>query len=442
MGYKFIKHRGQGGFGLVDVVENDLGQPFAKKTYRLSPFFAGDASLEETSKKRFIKEAKYQKQISHRNIVPVLEIYLKEEPPYVIMPLAEASLNDDIQSGLINKANYMNAISDIMAGLEEIHNLGIYHRDLKPSNVLRFCAEDGGRDFYAISDFGLMSMKETSVTTLTATGSTRNSDFYTAPEITINLSAASVQSDIYSLGCLLHDFVGLNPARVPCGEIHDSSEFGSILFGCTRTDPKRRFKDISSLRDALASIDVKDIKATSAAGEQIVDLLNDAETVWNETTIQQVIHFLITNNADKETILKKITLDHIKKMAPYDLQFRQVALQYADWLRNSSFDFAFCDTIANRMMEFIETSEVDVQSEGLMALLYLGTNHNRFYVERKLFNYMVTDASENVIKRLAVEIRIDGEKAVSAFAHLEHSISANLGTLPNIIIKAIDESTK
>ena len=76
MRYNFIENRGMGGFGVVDMVENKDGDRFARKTFRISHLLGADEALEKTSKKRFIKEAKYQKEIKHRNIVPVLEAYL------------------------------------------------------------------------------------------------------------------------------------------------------------------------------------------------------------------------------------------------------------------------------------------------------------------------------------------------------------------------------
>lgn len=444
MKYNFIKQRGMGGFGVVDMVETKNGDLFARKTFRVSPLLGADEALEKTSKKRFIKEAKYQKEIKHRNIVPVLESYLDKEPPYIIMPLAEASLNDDIISGVIHKGNFIEAIADVMAGLEEIHELGIYHRDLKPSNILRFKASvKKDRDFYAISDFGLMSMKETSVTTLTATGTTRNSDFYTAPEITIDLTAASIQSDIYSVGCLIHDFIATNPARVPCGEINESNEYGSILSGCTRLDPKRRFKDISSLRDALASLDIKNLTTSTATGNEIVQTLDD-EVTLQEGFVYKLVHFLTTqkDNDDRDTVLKKLTLSHIIELKQFPLQFKQIGLVYAEWVRKKSFTFEFCDTLCNRMMKFVSNSEIDLQCEGLMALLYMGTSHNRFYVERSFFNFVSETEDEQLIKRLNIEIRVDGESAVEAFYHLKRSISASLSDLPKIIVNAINVSKK
>jgi len=120
-----------------------------------------------------------------------------------ITGVAKSTLAEDIQASKTLNGNFLEALMDILAGLEEMHSTGLYHRDLKPSNVPRF--EGGGArngDYYAIGDFGLMSIAVTNITTITQTGMAKGSDFYTAPEITQDLKFASPQSDIYSVGLL------------------------------------------------------------------------------------------------------------------------------------------------------------------------------------------------------------------------------------------------
>lgn len=141
--------------------------------------------IEEQARKRFVKEAKYQQQIEHPNIVKIIDVDTDKEPPFYTMPVADASLEEDIANGIVNSSNFLKCFYDIMAGLEEIHSYSIYHRDLKPGNVLRFGKE------YAIGDFGLMSIDQTGVTSLTTPGMHKTSDSYTAPEITQDLRKAS-----------------------------------------------------------------------------------------------------------------------------------------------------------------------------------------------------------------------------------------------------------
>jgi hypothetical protein len=84
--------------------------------------------------------------------------------------------------------------------------------------------------------------------------------------VTSDLRKASAQSDIYSLGCIIHEMIGTD-ARVPCHEIREQGGYGAILRSCTRADPLRRFRSVRSVLDALVSVttELLPIVATKSA---------------------------------------------------------------------------------------------------------------------------------------------------------------------------------
>ena len=169
--FSVIREIGKGGFGIVHEVLDTNGDRFAKKTYLINQSFTVTDEINAHLKRRFEREAKLQSGISHRNIVPILKKNLDEDPAYFLMPVAEASLEQDFHKDKTIGGKWMNAILDIISGLEEIHSVKIYHRDLKPGNVLRFQdTENPGEFFYAISDFGLIALKQTQVSMLTQFG--------------------------------------------------------------------------------------------------------------------------------------------------------------------------------------------------------------------------------------------------------------------------------
>jgi serine/threonine protein kinase len=184
-----IEQIGRGGFGIAHRVQDDVGNQYALKTFSL--FKPLDPALEANVKRRFEREARIQSGLSRPNIVPVIDKDTDHDPPRFLMRLAAGSLQKDILADRTMGGGYMRPLLDIIAGLEELHALRTYDRDLKPGNVLRFEAtnEQGERvPFYAIGDFGLMSLKVMQVTQqLTQIGMAMQSDYYTAPEITMDL---------------------------------------------------------------------------------------------------------------------------------------------------------------------------------------------------------------------------------------------------------------
>lgn len=440
-----INNIGHGGFGIVDKVTNEAGKIFARKTFSVNQGPLFPKHLIENVKKRFIREAIIQSEIKHKNIVPVLEKFLVADPPYFLMPLALSSLEDDHKIDSTLDGKYMNAIMDIIAGLEELHSVRIYHRDLKPANVLRFAGVNGEkRDFYAIGDFGLMSMTQTNISTLTQTGMKMGSDYYTAPEIVKDLRDASCQSDIYSLGCILHDFVG-SEDRIPCNEIREKGDFAGILLNCTRKDPDRRFKSVIALRDALLSLGDVHVKAKTVKGAAIFDVLTNIEADIPEEDWKSIIDFVEDeyDNPDAIAVLRKLSIQHIDNLIlKYSRLSSKLGMLYARWIRENSFNFEECDGLSIRLQKFIDGCDIDVQCEALMAMLHMGTGHNRYYVEKKFVQNVGKSLDENLARRLAIEIRVDENESCKAIKHLQHSINYNVSNLHPILFNIFNEVCK
>lgn len=435
-----IREIGKGGFGIVHEVADEKGHRFAKKTYHLSQSFTVTDEINAHLKRRFDREAKLQSGITHRNIVPIVKKHLDDDPAYFLMPLAQSSLEQDIHKDKQLGGKWMNAILDIISGLEEIHSLKIYHRDLKPGNVLKFEDEDNtGEFYYAISDFGLIALKQTQVSMLTQFGMKMTSDFYTAPEITQDLSAASVQSDVYSLGCILHDFVGTE-SRVPCNEIRENGEFGAILINCTRRDPNRRFKSVAAVRDALLTLSITSNSQSSQGVNQFADLLNSGE-ILTEKEWQLITDYIEKDieAVDVQRVLRLLDIDRINEVIENHPSIAiRVGLIYAEWIRSNSFNFAECDGLAIRLELFMRIQDISLQSECLMSLLLMGTSHNRWYVERKFFNYVNANIDTQLCKRLAVEFRADDSNVCKAINHLEGSIGVSRKNMHPILLDTLE----
>lgn len=280
MNYKEVSEKGNGGFARVLIVEDENGEQFAKKVY--SPMEHILAAVgDEHLKRRFKREIKYQSRVKHRNVVPVLESYLDDEPPYFIMPLAECTLQEELRSDPSLSGNYKEVLFDVLAGLECMHELGYVHRDLKPANILKF--KSGDSSYYSISDFGLMSVTETDSSTLTGSNAQGGTQNYAAPESMKNFRAATHLADIYSFGAILHDVFGNGARRVPYTELTLPGAIGEIVQKCTKRNTARRYSSITSLRDALYKVlDETEVVFSSKDEEKSVEVLKASNTLSDD----------------------------------------------------------------------------------------------------------------------------------------------------------------
>jgi eukaryotic-like serine/threonine-protein kinase len=257
----------------------------------------------------------------------------------------------------------------------------------------------------------------------------KGSDYYTAPEIVSDFRSASAQSDIYSIGCILHDMLG-QKNRIPCSEINESGEFGGIIQICTRRDPKRRFPSVSALRDALISIDYAQLQPAGKKAVELAAALDQkeplSEKIWNDL----VSYVGGTIDQDIKITLLKIGADKIDEViGNYPELARRLALIYAAWIRDGTFNFDDCDGLANRIEKFYAWGDIDIKAECTMALLYMGTSHNRWYVERKFIRMADPTISALLAQRLALEFRVDGTRMCSAVSHCKISIGTGVDSL-------------
>lgn len=433
-----IKRIGSGGFGNVDLVQDIAnGNQYARKTFSINQPQELPPELAENVRKRFIREASIQYQLKHKNIVPVLFKDLTSNPPSFLMPVATSSLDKDIAINRNLNGNFLRAIMDILSGLEEIHSMQIYHRDLKPQNVLGFNTPEGS--YYAISDFGLMSVKDTQISALTHTGMKMGSDYYTAPEIVSDLKKASSLSDIYSVGCILHDFVG-TADRIPCGEIdNDTGPYAHIMRVCTRRDPSRRFQSVAMLRDAILSIDPSVITNINAEASTYINALANEANLASQVC-RQLVDYVEDNitNDNSTAIFQRLTLGAIQKIIQLDsAAATRLGEAYAKWASDYSFPFEQCDGVCNRLSEFLNLESLNCKSEILISMLLMGTSHNRWYVERKFVSECGASMHTDLARRLALELSILERKMCGAIGHLERSIGVTYRDLHPVIADMI-----
>jgi len=405
MAYKFIAERGKGGFGVVNEVESPDGIRFACKVLNV-PAHLDTATV----RPRFEREVKYQSTIDHPNVVQIYEQHLDSDPPWFIMPLAQCSLLDELKQDRTLGGDPTKPLFHILAGLEEIHHLGFCHRDLKPGNVLKFCGSDGS-PVYALSDFGLIAVGEDASSTLTPSGMGGGTPAYQAPECAINFKRATARSDIYSFGAMLHDIFGSSTKRLPHEELTAPGAIGPVIEKCTKRNAHRRYKNVEELREALfEALNNYKFQMGSDEEQKIIGILTQEEHVITPEEWDVVFDFLDETpdtGIPTKNVFRALKREHIEQLHTDDPDLMDaLGKMFANHCRTRSFDFDYTDILAAKAQLFYDYGEFGLKADIAIGLLVMGTNHNRWFVERKFLSMAGPEAHEALIKRMIVEMSV------------------------------------
>ena len=198
------------------------------------------------------------KAIDHPNVVRYLGCFrertIDQEMHVVVQELLEGETLKE-RLDVLNKWNPtksrlgldveegIDIITQISAGLRHTAGLGIFHRDVKPGNI--FLCKDGR---VKLIDFGVARQSDG---TITEEGNIRGSWNYLAPDFTDGVFRGDQQSDIFSVGVVLHEIItGRLPYQDACGD--DTAAYFARWANAAEESPIRI---VSNTRRLLLGID-------------------------------------------------------------------------------------------------------------------------------------------------------------------------------------------
>jgi quercetin dioxygenase-like cupin family protein len=167
---------------------------------------APDLARDQGFRERFLRETELAASLEHPNVVPIHDAGDVDGRLYLAMRHVEGG---DLRAVLRadeapTPARALELVGQVASALDAAHARGLVHRDVKPSNVLL-----DGRGHVYLADFGL-TRRLADGGQEAVEGRSLGTPAYLAPE-QIEGGTIDARTDVYSLGCLLHECLTGSP---------------------------------------------------------------------------------------------------------------------------------------------------------------------------------------------------------------------------------------
>lgn len=199
--YRRIEKIGEGTYATVFRAQDEsTGQQVALKEIRLNP--------EEGAPSTALREISFMRELSHGNIVKLIEVIHTPSSLCLVFELLQHDLKYLLDARRAQKkpfslAQIQSVMYQILNGLAFCHERKILHRDLKPQNLL-LSAEGHVKlaDFGLARGFGIpVNAFSSEVVTL----------WYRPPDILLGSTNYTTPIDIWSVGCIFAELILLYP---------------------------------------------------------------------------------------------------------------------------------------------------------------------------------------------------------------------------------------
>ncbi len=216
---------------------------------------------EEEVKRLFINEARIIAGLRHPNIVDIKDFDQAGGMPYYIMEyycnnlglLMGETYQPEEPSRPLTLDRAIWYVSQILEGLDRLHQAGIVHRDIKPYNLL--ITDD---DIIKISDFGLSRLRGEAFSG--PPNLKVGSPFYAAPEQETYPDKADARADLYAVGVVLYRMLlGRLPLEIgeKPGRRHEDldEDWVAFLYKAMARKKEERFQTAKEMSRGLAVLE-------------------------------------------------------------------------------------------------------------------------------------------------------------------------------------------
>ncbi len=201
--YRIERELGAGGMATVYLAE-DLKHDRKVALKVLRPELSAVIGAE-----RFLVEIKTTANLQHPHILALYDSGQVDGTVFYVMPfVAGESLRDRLaREKQLPVADAVRIATEIAGALDYAHRHGVIHRDIKPENIL---LHDGRA---LVADFGiaLAASRGEGGSRMTETGMSLGTPHYMSPEQALGERNLDARSDVYALGCVLHEMLAGEP---------------------------------------------------------------------------------------------------------------------------------------------------------------------------------------------------------------------------------------
>jgi uncharacterized protein (TIGR02145 family) len=260
--YELIQELGEGGMANVYAAHDSKFD--AKVSIKiLNKEFVHNEHI----RKRFLAEARNMYKMSHTNIVKVTDLIDDGNTVAFVMEFIDGETLKQYRDrkGKLSDEEINAILPQMLEALSYVHDRNLVHRDVKPSN---FMIDNSGR--VKLLDFGIAKNTNPGSDEYTQTGThtQMGTPMYMSPEQITETKSVTAQSDIYSLGVVLWQFVtGKKPyntntlssfqvqMKIVQEPLSETNTFwDKMIMKATQKDPKSRYASCNIWLNELKAI--------------------------------------------------------------------------------------------------------------------------------------------------------------------------------------------